>query len=122
MKQKEGAPFYRCLVDRSLHHPPNTKASKTYSQRSFGFHIRDDGTLDGACMFGSLSCAPRLHFAQQSISLWLQSICSSSFRWALQGCGCRASPATSLLPSRGPGGGIPGLMALTCPQLGTGHL
>lgn len=85
MKQKEGAPFHRCLVDRSLHYPPNTKASKTYSQQSFEFHIRDGGTLDGACMFGRLSCAPRLHFSQQSISLWLQSICSSSLRGALPG-------------------------------------
>lgn len=33
MKQKEGAPFHRFLVDHSLHYPPETKASKTYSQQ-----------------------------------------------------------------------------------------
>lgn len=68
MKQKEGALFHRCLVDHSLHYPPKATASKIFSQQSFGFHIRDDGTPNGACKFGRLSCAPGLHFVQQSIS------------------------------------------------------
>lgn len=84
MRQKERGPFHRCLVDHSLHYCPKTKASRTYSQQSLEFHVRDDGTPDGACNFGRLSCATRLCFPAVHFP-WLQSICSSSFRGALPG-------------------------------------
>lgn len=100
MKQKERGPFHRCLVDRSLHHHPKTKASKTYSQQSLEFHIKDGGTPDGACKFGRLSRATRLHFPAAYFP-WLQSLCSSSLRWALPGLWVMGS--SSHIPPAFPG-------------------
>lgn len=102
MKQKEEAPFHRCLVDhRSLHYSPTTKASKPYSQQTLEFHIRDDGTPDGACKFGRLCCAPGLHFAQQSISHGCGTSALPPSGGPCQGSGCwQLQPHPSCLPWR----------------------
>lgn len=118
MKQKERAPFHRCLIDRSLHYFPTTKASKPYFQQTLEFHIRDDGTPDGASKFGRLCCAPGLHFAQQSISHGCRTSGLPPSGGPCQGCGCwQLQPHRSSLPWR-----CARVMAPTCPHLGTGQL